>query len=67
LSFPPDRLKLNFMKGRYGSMTPGFEIALAIGLVVGFALGYGIRALISYRRHQAARRRHLSNPGTLPA
>jgi hypothetical protein len=59
LSFPPDRMKPNFMKGRYGSMTPGFEIALAIGLVVGFALGYGARALISYRRHQAARRRHL--------
>jgi len=47
------------MKGRYGSMTPGFEITLAIDLVVGFALGYGVRALISYRRHQAARRRHL--------
>jgi hypothetical protein len=55
----PDRMKPNFMKGRYGSMTPGFEIALAIGLVGGFALGYGARALISYRRHQAARRRHL--------
>ena len=26
-------------------MTPGFEIALAIDLVVGFALGYGVRAL----------------------
>ena len=49
----------NFMRGRYGSMTPGFEIALAIGPIVGFALGYGVRALISYRRHQAARRRHL--------
>ena len=49
----------NFMRGRYGSMTPGFEIALVIDLVVGFALGYGVRALISYRRHQAARRRHL--------
>ena len=59
LSFPPDRMKPNFMKGRYGSMTPGFEIALAIGLVVGFALGYSVRALISYRRHQAARRRYL--------
>jgi hypothetical protein len=43
-------------------MTPGFEIALAIGLIVGFALGYGVRALISYRRHQAARRRHLFEP-----
>jgi hypothetical protein len=47
------------MTVRYGSMTPGSEIALAIGLVVGFALGYGVRAFISYRRHQAARRRHL--------
>jgi hypothetical protein len=47
------------MRGRYGSMTPGFEIALAIDLVVGFALGYGARALIFYRRHQAARRRRL--------
>ena len=29
----------------------------AIGLLVGFVLGYGVRAFISYRRHQAARRR----------
>jgi hypothetical protein len=41
-------------------MTPGFEIIAGISLVVGFALGYGVRALLSYRRHQAAaRRRHL--------
>ena len=55
----PGSPETNFMKGRYGSMTPGFEIALMIGLVIGFALGYGVRALISYRRHQAARRRRL--------
>jgi hypothetical protein len=39
-------------------MTPGLEIALIIAaFVVGFALGYGVRALISYRRRQSYRRR----------
>jgi hypothetical protein len=28
---------------------------LAIGLVIGFILGYGVRALISHRRHLRAR------------
>jgi hypothetical protein len=32
-------------------------IIFAIGLLIGFALGYGVRAFISYRRHQAASRR----------
>jgi uncharacterized membrane protein (Fun14 family) len=32
-------------------------VALAIGLVIGFILGYGARALISYRRHLRARER----------
>src|SRR5438128_12016104 len=30
-------------------MIPEFIIALAIGLVTGFILGYGVRAIISYR------------------
>src|SRR5215510_3054160 len=34
-----------------------FTIALAIGLVIGFILGYGVRAIVSYRRHRRARRR----------
>jgi len=38
-------------------MMPDLTIALAIGLVTGFVLGYGVRALISYRRHLRARRR----------
>jgi hypothetical protein len=38
-------------------MMPDFTIALAIGLVIGFILGYGLRAIISYRRRQRARRR----------
>jgi hypothetical protein len=38
-------------------MMPDFTIALAIGLVIGFILGYGLRAIISYRRHRRARRR----------
>ena len=33
---------------------PEFTIALAIGLLIGFILGYGVRAIISYRRHQRA-------------
>jgi hypothetical protein len=40
------------------SLAVGF-IGLAIGIVMGFALGYGLRAFISYRRHQASRRRSL--------
>src|SRR5204863_2236147 len=39
------------------SMMPNIIIALAIGLVVGFILGYGVRAVISYRRRLRARRR----------
>jgi hypothetical protein len=35
---------------------PDFTIALAIGLVIGFILGYGVRAIISYRRRRRARR-----------
>src|SRR5205823_11612825 len=38
-------------------MVPDFTIALAIWLVIGFILGYGLRAIISYRRRQRARRR----------
>ena len=34
------------------------SIIFAIGLLIGFALGYGVRAFVSYRRHQASRRRH---------
>jgi NhaP-type Na+/H+ or K+/H+ antiporter len=34
-----------------------FTIALAVGLIIGFILGYGVRAIISHRRHQRARRR----------
>jgi NhaP-type Na+/H+ or K+/H+ antiporter len=39
-----------------GYMMPDFTIALAIGVVIGFILGYGVRAIISYRRHRHARR-----------
>jgi hypothetical protein len=38
-------------------MTPFVEIIFAVGLSVGFPLGYGVRAFISYRRRQASRRR----------
>jgi hypothetical protein len=38
-------------------MTPALEIIFAIGLSIGFALGYGVRAFISYRRHRTAKRR----------
>jgi NhaP-type Na+/H+ or K+/H+ antiporter len=42
-------------------MTPDLQVALAIaflmGLILGFAVGYGVRAFISHRRHVAARRR----------
>jgi hypothetical protein len=35
-------------------------VVFAIGLVSGFALGYAVRAAISFRRHQAAiKRRYL--------
>jgi hypothetical protein len=37
-----------------GYMMPDFTIALAIGLVIGFILGYGVCAIISYRRHQTS-------------
>jgi len=33
-------------------MMPEFTIALAIGLVMGFVLGYGVRAIISYRHRR---------------
>jgi hypothetical protein len=42
---------------RYGAVTPFVEITFAVGLLIGFVLGYGARAFISYRRRQAARRR----------
>jgi hypothetical protein len=38
-------------------MTSVVEIIFAIGLLIGFALEYGVRAFVSYRRHQAAKRR----------
>jgi hypothetical protein len=39
-------------------MTPGLETALIIvGFILGFALGYDVRALISYRRRLSYRRR----------
>jgi hypothetical protein len=35
-------------------------VVFAIGLIIGFALGYAVRAAISFRRHQTAvRRRYL--------
>jgi hypothetical protein len=44
--------------GRQLLMRPELaSIILAIGLLIGFTLGYGVRAFISYRRHQASRRR----------
>jgi hypothetical protein len=40
------------------SMRPELaSIIFAIGLLIGFLLGYGVRAFISYRRRQASRRR----------
>ena len=33
-----------------------FTIPVVIGLAIGFILGYGVRAIISHRRHQRARR-----------
>ena len=33
------------------------SVIFAIGLLIGFPLGYGVRAFISYRRRQASRRR----------
>ena len=39
------------------SMMVNITVALAIGLVVGFIPGYGVRALISYRRRLRAKRR----------
>jgi NhaP-type Na+/H+ or K+/H+ antiporter len=33
-----------------------FTIPVVIGLAIGFILGYGVRAIISRRRHQRARR-----------
>ena len=35
---------------------PAFTIPFVIGLATGFILGYGVRAIIPYRRHQRARR-----------
>jgi hypothetical protein len=43
---------------------PGFgpsmlDVGIALGLaLVGFALGYGTREVVSYRRRQAARERY---------
>jgi hypothetical protein len=64
LSFPLDRLKQNFMKGRYASMTPGFEIALAIGLVVGFAALARSFPIGVIKQHGEGT---FSNPGALAA
>src|SRR6516225_547521 len=62
-SEPPDHLERRLARGRRGlrlrHMVSDFTIALAIGLVIGFILGYGLRAIISYRRHRRARRRSL--------
>jgi hypothetical protein len=33
-------------------------LELSIALIIGFALGYGIREWISHQRRQAARQRH---------
>jgi hypothetical protein len=38
------------------NMMPEFTIPFVIGLATGFILGYGVRAIISYRRHQRVRR-----------
>src|SRR6516164_5469000 len=55
-SEPPDHLERRLARGRRGlrlrHMVSDFTIALAIGLVIGFILGYGLRAIISYRRHR---------------
>jgi hypothetical protein len=52
------------MKGRYASMTPGFEIALAIGLVVGFAALARSFPIGVIRQHGDGT---FSNPGALAA
>ena len=39
-------------------MAPDLVVVLAITLLMGFALGYGVRSFISYRRHQ----RHTFRP-----
>jgi hypothetical protein len=38
-------------------MMPEFAISLLLVLAIGFILGYGVRAIISHRRRQRARRR----------
>jgi hypothetical protein len=47
-------------------MMPNILVALAIGLVIGFILGYGARALISYRRRRRARQRYRNWQDSLP-
>jgi hypothetical protein len=34
------------------------DIGIALGLALDFALGYGTREVVSYRRRQAARERY---------
>ena len=46
-------------------MTPSFEIALAIGLIVGFALGYGFARSFPIDVIRQRGDGTFSNPGTL--
>jgi hypothetical protein len=39
-------------------MAPDVVVLLAVMMLIGFALGYGARSFISYRRHQ----RHMFEP-----
>jgi hypothetical protein len=42
-----------------GFGVPMLDIGIALGLaLIGFALGYGTREVVSYRRRQAARERY---------
>src|SRR5437588_7688290 len=55
------RFSLNFSPRGFGiTARPNYRVTMleiAIPLIVGFALGYGVREWISYRRHQQARER----------
>jgi hypothetical protein len=55
------------MRGRYGNMTPGFEIALAIGPIVGFALGLAFARSFPIDVIRQRGDGTFSNPGTLAA
>jgi hypothetical protein len=40
-----------------------FAVGTLIGVFIGFLCGYGVRALISIRRHAVAERRRLARRG----